>query len=148
MEVFSHFEDIEATDDEDCCVVCLVLRPAITFIPCNHFVCCGECSRRLQRDCRPCPICRSEIEEVVVADRNVEDEIEVMEEIEDGDDNDNEEDPLLSNGENEVDCEKEEDSNDITAQHEDPEDDDVEDGNDEDGEIDPLLPHGKMEEEV
>ena len=45
------------------CVVCLTVRTATwIFMPCRHANCCTECSERISELGQPCPVCRSEIE--------------------------------------------------------------------------------------
>ena len=45
------------------CVVCLSTRTTTgIFMPCRHANCCTECSTSIQELGEPCPVCRSEID--------------------------------------------------------------------------------------
>ena len=49
----------EQLDDQLACVVCMEQPRSVVLRPCNHFVCCSECSGRL--DCCPSVGCSTPI---------------------------------------------------------------------------------------
>jgi len=53
----------EKLREERTCKVCMDAEVNTVFLPCGHFVCCGECSQQLQT----CPICRVCISGTVAA---------------------------------------------------------------------------------
>ena len=53
-------------EDKECCV-CLVAEKDIVFAPCGHFTCCESCGTNL-KPCI-CPICRSQIKQIVKRDQ-------------------------------------------------------------------------------
>ena len=54
-------KELENLKDEMSCKVCLDGAANVLLTPCNHLVCCYECSIRL----RSCPICRAKVGKVV-----------------------------------------------------------------------------------
>ena len=50
--------------EEPECVVCMDRVPQVIFVPCAHFVCCGDCSLALSK----CPICSGPIQEWATPD--------------------------------------------------------------------------------
>jgi len=48
---------LEAVQDESMCTVCLINPKNIMFTPCNHLLCCSECSGKVSS----CPMCRANI---------------------------------------------------------------------------------------
>ncbi|GAB5362933.1 hypothetical protein AAMO2058_000840900 [Amorphochlora amoebiformis] len=45
------------------CIVCMAQPRKVAFVPCGHYVACGDCSRRLNQQC---PICRKRITKFLV----------------------------------------------------------------------------------
>lgn len=57
------------------CVVCMTdttEKPELVFLifaPCGHYCCCSVCAKKLQRDRSRCPMCRSQISQLVSKDQ-------------------------------------------------------------------------------
>lgn len=55
------YEDEETTE----CCVCLSEEKDTIFYPCGHYHCCNDCAKKL----KDCPICRTNIEQLVTKDQ-------------------------------------------------------------------------------
>lgn len=58
-------KDVVAESKQMECVICMVNTRCIAFIPCQHMVCCRECSSIQQATGQGCPICRVKIDGVM-----------------------------------------------------------------------------------
>jgi hypothetical protein len=58
-------EDIETENENERCVSCLSNKKCVLYSPCNHMVCCNECSRTIISATNKCPICRRNIKQMV-----------------------------------------------------------------------------------
>lgn len=47
----------EEEEEKEKCIICFDNRKAILFRPCNHYIACGECAKRINK----CPVCRHNI---------------------------------------------------------------------------------------
>eukprot|EP00033_Pygsuia_biforma_P003854 GCRY01004222.1.p1 GENE.GCRY01004222.1~~GCRY01004222.1.p1 ORF type:complete len:201 (-),score=1.71 GCRY01004222.1:27-629(-) len=54
-------QELKALRSQLECKICMDAKTNVIFIPCKHYVCCSECSRRLTR----CPICRTKIRQKI-----------------------------------------------------------------------------------
>eukprot|EP00747_Dinoflagellata_sp_TGD_P168706 gnl/TRDRNA2_/TRDRNA2_195748_c0_seq1.p1 gnl/TRDRNA2_/TRDRNA2_195748_c0~~gnl/TRDRNA2_/TRDRNA2_195748_c0_seq1.p1 ORF type:complete len:297 (-),score=47.73 gnl/TRDRNA2_/TRDRNA2_195748_c0_seq1:90-908(-) len=60
-------KDLEAQNDSERCVICMVNKRATVLLPCRHHLACHKCSVILHRRGRchgTCPVCRQQISEV------------------------------------------------------------------------------------
>lgn len=48
------------------CVICLEAKPVAVFAPCRHRCSCAPCSNLVGKSRQPCPLCRTEISDVLV----------------------------------------------------------------------------------
>jgi hypothetical protein len=65
MEVFTSEE----------CVICTETAPELTFDPCHHRCCCGDCYALIEKAHMPCPLCRQGIVSVLSAHADKEDKV-------------------------------------------------------------------------
>lgn len=54
--------------DVDCCV-CMASEKDTAFYPCGHFHCCDPCAKTLKEKRMPCPICRTNIQQLIHKDQ-------------------------------------------------------------------------------
>jgi predicted DNA-binding antitoxin AbrB/MazE fold protein len=47
------------------CMICMDKNKEIVFAKCGHYVCCEDCSLKIFKTTKKCPICRSKIDSVV-----------------------------------------------------------------------------------
>lgn len=47
------------------CVICMTNEKNVVFARCGHYVCCEECSMKIFKTTKKCPICRSGIDGVI-----------------------------------------------------------------------------------
>ncbi len=63
LNVFKHNDDDHVNGEKrHRCVVCWSEKIEVTFEPCDHFVCCQFCAKRINDKC---PICRAKIDRSV-----------------------------------------------------------------------------------
>lgn len=58
-------EDIETENDNERCSVCFTNKKSVLYTPCNHITCCNQCSRTLITKKLECPVCRTEIKQMI-----------------------------------------------------------------------------------
>ena len=52
-----NIEEPEVTNEMDNCIICMSVPRQYAFIPCGHFLCCGQC----QKEIMACPVCKKKI---------------------------------------------------------------------------------------
>jgi hypothetical protein len=83
-DIWIDFNDIFDSGMEGglCLICCSVMRNTI-FLPCNHVACCDKCGSEIKLRFRPCPICKTEINDLLIIDtdeKNIgDDEIDLEE---------------------------------------------------------------------
>lgn len=64
LNVFKHNDDDRVNDEKlHKCVVCWSEKIKVKFEPCDHFVCCQFCARKINNTC---PVCRAKIDLLVL----------------------------------------------------------------------------------
>jgi hypothetical protein len=54
----------EDTSSEEC-IICMSNTKDTVFATCGHYMCCGDCCKRIFQTTKKCPVCRSEIIAIV-----------------------------------------------------------------------------------
>ena len=106
------FHDIfdSSLDGGLCLVCCSVIRNTI-FLPCKHAACCDHCGSEIKLRFKPCPICKTPIDDLLIIDS---DEKKYEGNILDIDDENNiDEENNNNNGENNIEPEMNNDNNNI-----------------------------------
>ena len=65
MEKDTFFLEDDVNPDETLCVACLDRPRDAVLLPCRHTVMCIHCAWELKGQNKPCPFCRSVIEQVI-----------------------------------------------------------------------------------
>lgn len=91
-DIWIDFNDIFDSGMEGglCLICCSAMRNTI-FLPCNHAACCDKCGSEIKLRFRPCPICKTEINDLLIIDtdeKNIGDDEIDLEENEKSDDED------------------------------------------------------------